>query len=37
MRDAVDLEDLHITQVGKDFKFTGYPRYTRKQTRGSVI
>lgn len=28
MRDAVDLEDLHITQIGKDFKFTGYPKYT---------
>ena len=34
MRDAVDLEDLHITQIGKDFKFTGYPRYTKKQTEG---
>jgi len=30
MRDAVDLEDLHITQIGKDFKFTGYPKYSRK-------
>lgn len=28
MRDAVDLEDLHITQIGKDFKFTGYPKYS---------
>jgi diaminohydroxyphosphoribosylaminopyrimidine deaminase/5-amino-6-(5-phosphoribosylamino)uracil reductase len=27
MRDAVDLEDLQITQIGKDFKFTGYPKY----------
>lgn len=34
MRDAVDLEDLHITQIGKDFKFTGYPKYTRQQTEG---
>ena len=34
MRDAVDLANLHITQVGKDFKFTGYPKYTRKQTEG---
>jgi len=28
MRDAIDLENLHITQIGKDFKFTGYPKYT---------
>jgi diaminohydroxyphosphoribosylaminopyrimidine deaminase/5-amino-6-(5-phosphoribosylamino)uracil reductase len=34
MRDAVDLEDLRITQIGNDFKFTGYPKYTRKQTEG---
>ena len=27
MRDAVELDDLHITQIGKDFKFTGYPKY----------
>jgi diaminohydroxyphosphoribosylaminopyrimidine deaminase / 5-amino-6-(5-phosphoribosylamino)uracil reductase len=27
MRDAVDLENLHVTQIGKDFKFTGYPKY----------
>ncbi|MBO1912570.1 dihydrofolate reductase family protein, partial [Microvirga sp. 3-52] len=27
MRDAVDLENLQITQIGKDFKFTGYPKY----------
>ena len=29
MRDAVDLEDLQITQIGKDFKFTGYPKYIK--------
>lgn len=34
MRDAVDLENLHITQIGKDFKFTGYPKYTKKQSEG---
>ena len=34
MRDAVDLEDLQITPIGKDFKFTGYPKYTRKLTEG---
>ena len=34
MRDAVDLENLQITQIGKDFKFTGYPKYTRKLTEG---
>ena len=34
MRDAVDLENLQITQIGKDFKFTGYPKYARKQTEG---
>lgn len=27
MRDAVDLENLRITPIGKDFKFTGYPKY----------
>ncbi|MCM3744516.1 bifunctional diaminohydroxyphosphoribosylaminopyrimidine deaminase/5-amino-6-(5-phosphoribosylamino)uracil reductase RibD [Sporosarcina luteola] len=27
MRDAIDIEDLTITQIGKDFKFTGYPKY----------
>lgn len=27
MKDAVDLEHLEITKIGKDFKFTGYPRY----------
>jgi len=31
MRDAVDLADLRITPVGKDFKFTGYPRYTANE------
>ena len=34
MRDAVDLENLQITQIGKDFKFTGYPKYTKKQSEG---
>ena len=34
MRDAVDLEDLQITQFGKDFKFTGYPKYTTIHTEG---
>ncbi|MFS0575399.1 bifunctional diaminohydroxyphosphoribosylaminopyrimidine deaminase/5-amino-6-(5-phosphoribosylamino)uracil reductase RibD [Sporosarcina sp. 179-K 3D1 HS] len=34
MRDAVDLENLRITQIGKDFKFTGYPKYITKQTEG---
>ncbi|KXH78333.1 bifunctional diaminohydroxyphosphoribosylaminopyrimidine deaminase/5-amino-6-(5-phosphoribosylamino)uracil reductase RibD [Sporosarcina sp. HYO08] len=34
MRDAVELEDLHITPIGKDFKFTGYPKYTTKSTEG---
>ncbi len=34
MRDAVDLEDLQITQIGNDFKFTGYPKYTKKQAEG---
>jgi len=29
MRDAVDLEGLHVTQIGKDFKFTGYPKYPK--------
>ena len=33
MRDAVDLEDLHITQIGKDFKFTGYPKYIENKLR----
>ncbi|MCR8656992.1 bifunctional diaminohydroxyphosphoribosylaminopyrimidine deaminase/5-amino-6-(5-phosphoribosylamino)uracil reductase RibD [Paenibacillus endoradicis] len=28
MKDAVDLADLTITPVGKDFKFTGYPQYS---------
>lgn len=32
MRDAVDLEGLSISPVGKDYKFTGYPLYTRKRT-----
>lgn len=27
MKDAVDLENLQITRIGKDFKFTGYPQY----------
>jgi diaminohydroxyphosphoribosylaminopyrimidine deaminase / 5-amino-6-(5-phosphoribosylamino)uracil reductase len=27
MRDAVDLSDASITQIGKDFKFVGYPIY----------
>ena len=27
MRDAVELDDMRITQIGKDFKFTGYPKY----------
>ena len=27
MKDAVDLKNLQITQIGKDFKFTGYPQY----------
>lgn len=31
MRDAVDLINLRVTPVGKDFKFTGYPQYTSKQ------
>jgi diaminohydroxyphosphoribosylaminopyrimidine deaminase / 5-amino-6-(5-phosphoribosylamino)uracil reductase len=35
MRDAVDLENLHITQIGKDFKFTGYPKYITIQTEGN--
>jgi diaminohydroxyphosphoribosylaminopyrimidine deaminase/5-amino-6-(5-phosphoribosylamino)uracil reductase len=30
MKDAVDLVDLRITPVGKDYKFTGYPQYTRQ-------
>ena len=28
MKDAVDLADLSITSVGRDFKFTGYPQYS---------
>lgn len=35
MRDAVDLENLRITQIGKDFKFTGYPKYMTTQTEGN--
>ena len=35
MRDAVELENLHITQIGKDFKFTGYPNYKTTQTEGN--
>lgn len=27
MKDAVDLSDVSITQIGKDFKFVGYPIY----------
>ncbi|MFC5587938.1 bifunctional diaminohydroxyphosphoribosylaminopyrimidine deaminase/5-amino-6-(5-phosphoribosylamino)uracil reductase RibD [Sporosarcina soli] len=30
MQNAVDLENLQITQIGKDFKFTGYPKYKRE-------
>ncbi len=33
MRDAVDLENLQITQIGKDFKFTGYPKYHKVKLR----
>lgn len=28
MRDAVDLENLQITPIGRDFKLTGYPCYS---------
>lgn len=28
MKDAIELENLEITPIGKDFKFTGYPIYT---------
>ncbi|MFS0690665.1 bifunctional diaminohydroxyphosphoribosylaminopyrimidine deaminase/5-amino-6-(5-phosphoribosylamino)uracil reductase RibD [Sporosarcina sp. 179-K 8C2 HS] len=35
MRDAVELENLSITQIGKDFKFTGYPKYITTQTEGN--
>ncbi|MCM3717553.1 bifunctional diaminohydroxyphosphoribosylaminopyrimidine deaminase/5-amino-6-(5-phosphoribosylamino)uracil reductase RibD [Fictibacillus phosphorivorans] len=27
MADAIELTDLKVTQVGPDFKFTGYPKY----------
>jgi diaminohydroxyphosphoribosylaminopyrimidine deaminase / 5-amino-6-(5-phosphoribosylamino)uracil reductase len=27
MADAIELTDLHVTQIGPDFKFTGYPKY----------
>lgn len=27
MKDAIELEDLRVTPIGKDFKFTGYPKY----------
>lgn len=27
MSDAVDLSDLSVEQLGKDFKFVGYPNY----------
>jgi diaminohydroxyphosphoribosylaminopyrimidine deaminase/5-amino-6-(5-phosphoribosylamino)uracil reductase len=31
MRDAVELFDTDITQIGKDFKLTGYPIYTKEE------
>lgn len=27
MADAIKLTDLHVSQIGPDFKFTGYPKY----------
>jgi diaminohydroxyphosphoribosylaminopyrimidine deaminase / 5-amino-6-(5-phosphoribosylamino)uracil reductase len=27
MADAIELSDLSVTQIGPDFKFTGYPKY----------
>lgn len=27
MADAIELIDLHVTQIGPDFKFTGYPKF----------
>ncbi|TXC81851.1 bifunctional diaminohydroxyphosphoribosylaminopyrimidine deaminase/5-amino-6-(5-phosphoribosylamino)uracil reductase RibD [Metabacillus litoralis] len=27
MSDAIDLEELDVTKIGKDFKYTGYPTY----------
>lgn len=35
MRDAVELENLHVTPIGKDFKFTGYPKYKTTKTEGN--
>lgn len=35
MRDAVELENLHVTPIGRDFKFTGYPKYKTTQTEGN--
>lgn len=30
MRDAVNLNDVSITTIGNDFKFIGYPQYTKE-------
>lgn len=27
MADAIELTDLHVSQIGPDFKFIGYPKY----------
>jgi diaminohydroxyphosphoribosylaminopyrimidine deaminase / 5-amino-6-(5-phosphoribosylamino)uracil reductase len=27
MADAIQLEDMTVTKIGPDFKFTGYPKY----------
>ncbi|MCW1928776.1 bifunctional diaminohydroxyphosphoribosylaminopyrimidine deaminase/5-amino-6-(5-phosphoribosylamino)uracil reductase RibD [Bhargavaea beijingensis] len=34
MRDAIELDNLVITKIGKDYKFTGYPNYNTEQNEG---
>lgn len=34
MRDAIELDNLEITEIGKDYKFTGYPNYNTEQNEG---
>lgn len=30
MNEAIEFEDVSLTKVGKDFKFIGYPQYSKK-------
>jgi diaminohydroxyphosphoribosylaminopyrimidine deaminase / 5-amino-6-(5-phosphoribosylamino)uracil reductase len=30
MSEAIEFRDVSLTQVGKDFKFIGYPIYRKK-------